>query len=134
MNTIFFTGFPGFLGAELLPRILARSPDHRAACLVQAKFAGLAQRRAQEIENAHPDLKGRIDILEGDIAQPGLGLAGTTGLVDRCVEIYHLAAIYDLSVGPRDRDAGQRGGHPAHAGVRGDARRSGDSNTSAPAM
>ena len=98
MGSIFFTGFPGFLGAELLPRILARSPEHRAVCLVQAKFATLAHRRAEEIENAHPDLKGRIDILEGDITQPGIGLGNANGLRNSVVEIYHLAAIYDLSV------------------------------------
>jgi thioester reductase-like protein len=99
MGTVFFTGFPGFLGSELLPRILARSPERRAACLVQSKFAGLARQRAQELESADSSLQGRIDILEGDIAQPGLGLRGTAGLVDQIVEIYHLAAIYDLSVG-----------------------------------
>jgi thioester reductase-like protein len=99
MGTLFFTGFPGFLGAELLPRLLARSPGQRAACLVQPKYAGLARRRAREIEDARPELKQRIDIVEGDITQPDLGLAGAQALRNSIVEIYHLAAIYDLSVG-----------------------------------
>ncbi len=85
--TIFFTGFPGFLGAELLPRLLRRAPDVRARCLVQPKFAELARKRAAEIGGAT-----RIEIVEGDITQP-LNLRG-----DDVVEIYHLAAIYDLAV------------------------------------
>lgn len=99
MGTLFFTGFPGFLGGELLPRLLARSPERRAACLVQSKFAGLARQRAQELEAAFPKIRGRIDILEGDITQPGLGLGTAADLRSGIVEIFHLAAIYDLSVG-----------------------------------
>ena len=30
-TTILFTGFPGFLGRELLPRVLARDPATRPA-------------------------------------------------------------------------------------------------------
>ena len=38
MSTLFFTGFPGFLGSELVPRVLGRSADDVALCLVQPKF------------------------------------------------------------------------------------------------
>lgn len=93
MPTLFFTGFPGFLGAELLPRLLARSPETRARCLVQPKFAGLAQKRAGEIDAR------RIEIVIGDITAP------ITALTDDVTEIYHLAAIYDLTV---RRDVGMR--------------------------
>jgi thioester reductase-like protein len=99
MNAVFFTGFPGFLGAELLPRLLARSPEQRAVCLVQSKFAELARRRMIEIEDAHPALKDRIELVVGDITRPGLGLEGGSSLTDNVVEIFHLAAIYDLGVG-----------------------------------
>ena len=74
MGTLFFTGFPGFLGGELLPRLLARSPEHRAACLVQSKYADLARRKAHEIEVGQPALEHRIDIVEGDITRPDLAL------------------------------------------------------------
>lgn len=100
MPTLFFTGFPGFLGSELLPRVLARHPDHTATCLVQAKFAALAQQRADALMEAHPSLTGRIRLVEGDITRPGLGLSDP-GLERSVTEVYHLAAIYDLSV-PRD--------------------------------
>ncbi|HEX9162846.1 MAG TPA: SDR family oxidoreductase [Thermoanaerobaculia bacterium] len=91
MSVIFFTGYPGFLGSELLPRLLARSPELRARCLVQPKFAALARQRAA----GNP----RIEIVEGDITQP-LAVANHD-----IVEIYHLAAIYDLMV---KRELGMR--------------------------
>lgn len=99
MSAIFFTGFPGFLGCELLPRILARAPEQRAVCIVQNKFAGLARQRARELADTHPELEGRIDLVEGDITRPGIGLSEPGGLRKGIREIYHLAAIYDLSVG-----------------------------------
>jgi nucleoside-diphosphate-sugar epimerase len=87
-KAIWFTGFPGFLGAELLPRLLARDPDAVARCLVQPKFAGLARERVA----AMPQLAGRIRIVEGDITSPILDETSDVA------EIYHLAAIYDLAV------------------------------------
>lgn len=94
MATIFLTGYPGFLGSELLPRILARSGDLRARCLVQPKFASLARQRAAA-SGAGP----RIEIVEGDIT------SAIDARTDDIVEIWHLAAIYDLMV---RRDAGMR--------------------------
>jgi thioester reductase-like protein len=96
MATIFFTGFPGFLGSELLWRVLERSPAATGLCLVQPKFEDLARRRAAELEAAHPGVKGRIAIALGDITAPGLGLA--PGAAEDVTEIFHLAAVYDLSV------------------------------------
>lgn len=102
MSTLFFTGFPGFLGSELLPRVLGRAVerrgDARAVCLVQGKFAELARARAADIEAAHPELAGRIELLEGDITRPDLGFDDDVTLRHEVREIYHLAAIYDLSV------------------------------------
>ncbi|WP_257458978.1 hypothetical protein [Archangium lipolyticum] len=62
MSTIFYTSFPGFLGVELLPRVLRRSPDDTATCLVQPKFAGLARRRVDELVAADVSLAGRIHL------------------------------------------------------------------------
>lgn len=101
--TIFFTGFPGFLGVELLPRVMRRSPDATAVCLVQGKFADQARRKAAELEAADPSLAGRIDLVEGDITVPGLGLDDSAGVAAGTTEIWHLAAVYDLSVA---RDVG----------------------------
>jgi thioester reductase-like protein len=102
MANVFFTGFPGFLGSELLPRVLSRSETDVAVCVVQSKFMRLARERAAAIVTARPELAARIRLVEGDITRPMLGLAEA---VDDIQEIYHLAAVYDLSV---KRDVGLR--------------------------
>jgi thioester reductase-like protein len=101
MPTHFFTGFPGFLGSELLPRVLERVPGSEAVCLVQPRFAALARERAEELARRSPALAGRIRIAKGDITLPGLGLDGAGALRERVAAVWHLAAVYDLSV-PRE--------------------------------
>jgi len=98
MSKVFFTGFPGFLGSELLPRVLQRLDDAIAVCLIQSKFADLARQRMEEIHSSHPETQGRIELLEGDITLPDLGIGDATELKEQTVEIFHLAAIYDLMV------------------------------------
>ena len=80
MAKIFFTGFPGFLGSELLPRVLERSPEDTAVCLVQGKFMAMARQRLEELSREHPRTKGRIELAEGDITRSDLGLSGGTPL------------------------------------------------------
>jgi nucleoside-diphosphate-sugar epimerase len=105
MPIAFFTGFPGFLGSELLPRLLSRAPDTTAVCLVQPRFASLARQRAEQLIAAQPSLGGRIRLVEGDITHPDLGLGDAGELKRETAEIFHLAAVYDLSV---SRDLGMR--------------------------
>jgi thioester reductase-like protein len=93
MPAMYFTGFPGFLGSELLPRILTRNPGRIAYCLVQPKFAALANERAMGLMALRPEFAGRIRLVEGDLTSK----LSAPGLED-IVEIYHLAAVYDLSV------------------------------------
>jgi thioester reductase-like protein len=104
-GTVLVTGFPGFLGSRLLPRILRRSPQVRATCLVQPKFETLAKARVAALDAAVPGLAGRIDLVAGDLTSPGLGLADGPNLAAGVTEIWHLAAAYDLSVA---RDVGMR--------------------------
>ena len=97
--TIFFTGFPGFLGVELLPRVLRRNPEAEAVCLVQAKFLDTARAKVVELEKADADLVGRIRLVTGDITAPDLGLETEYGaLAETTTEVFHLAAVYDLAV------------------------------------
>src|ERR1051325_3671368 len=97
MPTLLFTGYPGFLGSELLPRLLRRDRDANAVCIVQPKFAALATERMM----ASP-FASRIRLVEGDITQPKLGIREPLHDV---AEVYHLAAVYDLMV---PRAAGMR--------------------------
>jgi len=99
MASVFFTGFPGFLGSEMLPRVLARV-DGVAQCLVQPKFRALAEERAFAIESKHRELTGRIRIVEGDLTQSLEHIDASD-----IVEIHHFAAVYDLAV---KRDVGMR--------------------------
>lgn len=100
-ETFFLTGFPGFLGSRLLPRLLRRSPGARAVCLVQPKFAALAKDRVRALEADDPTLAGRIELVPGDLTVPGLGLDDPDALASATTEVWHLAAVYDLTV-PRD--------------------------------
>lgn len=100
MSVVLFTGFPGFLGSALLPRTLRRAPDSRAVALVQAKFLDQARTTLARIEREAPEIAGRTDLVVGDITVDGLGLeqAERERLLGGPLEIFHLAAVYDLSV------------------------------------
>ncbi len=96
MSDILFTGFPGFLGSALLPLVLARRPGQRAVCLVQEHFRDQAQDRLDELTLQHPDIEGRVDLVTGDITEPGLGI--DPAIIADLSEVFHLAAVYDLAV------------------------------------
>ena len=49
MSALLMTGFPGFLGSALLPRLMARRPDATAICLVQERHAARARERLAAI-------------------------------------------------------------------------------------
>jgi thioester reductase-like protein len=106
-SRILFTGFPGFIGMRLLPRILERKPGARVECLVQEKFRPMAEQAVQAIEETHPHARGRIGLVPGDITTFGLGIdrASARNLLPDLTECYHLAAVYDLAV---SRDVGRR--------------------------
>jgi thioester reductase-like protein len=107
MTKVLLTGFPGFLGSELVRRILARKGRPAVVCLVQPKFMSLAKKRMAEIEaelapaggrRSKAGLAGRLELVTGDITQADLGLENPATLAREVSEIFHLAAVYDLSV------------------------------------
>jgi thioester reductase-like protein len=100
MTVLLMTGFPGFLGSALLPKLLARRDGVRAVCLVQPQHWRTAERRILELEREHPHLHERVSLITGDITAPSLGLdAATLESLDDLSEVWHLAAVYDLTVG-----------------------------------
>jgi thioester reductase-like protein len=88
------TGFPGFIGRRLVAALLAE-PEARVTALVEPRMVEAARAAAAELDGAE-----RVEILPGDIAERGLGLADLDRerLEAEMTAAFHLAAIYDLSV------------------------------------
>lgn len=92
-RTVLFTGFPGFIGARLIGRVLQDDPDATVVALVEPRMVG----RARELGAEHGP---RLEIEPGDITRPRLGLEPDryAQLAGRVTSVAHLAAIYDLAV------------------------------------
>lgn len=95
-ETLFITGFPGFIANRLLERLARKECDF--ILLVQPS---LKTRAVEEI--AQLGGKNDFKIVEGDISEPGLALkAADLELVQQqTTRVFHLAAVYDLAV-PHD--------------------------------
>ncbi len=91
--TILFTGFPGFIGARLIPRLLADDPDATVVALVEPRMVARARTEAAAISE-------RLVVEPGDITHRTLGLdAPRYAELSRTVtRVMHLAAVYDLAV------------------------------------
>jgi thioester reductase-like protein len=90
----FLTGFPGFIGRRLVRSLLDLDPETRVVALVEDRMLPAAEQAAAAIDPT------RIELLTGDIAVRGLGLAPTDWerLRAEVTHVYHLAAIYNLAV------------------------------------
>jgi thioester reductase-like protein len=90
----FVTGFPGFIGRRLVARLLDEEPDLRVVALVEPRMASAARTAAASLD------AGRVEVLEGDIAERRLGLSDTDWerLTAEVTSAFHLAAIYNLAV------------------------------------
>ncbi|MFC6725499.1 SDR family oxidoreductase, partial [Halobium palmae] len=102
LTTVFVTGFPGFLGSALVERLLDRyGSETELACLVQSEYRDEAEERAREIvDDADRDWDDRIALYEGDVTEGDLGLDPDdyADLELDTVELYHLAAVYDVGM------------------------------------
>jgi thioester reductase-like protein len=97
-ETIFLTGFPGFIASRLLRR-LAREGS-RFLLLVQPSFAQRAEAELRNIAEETGRSVSDFVILPGDITKPDLGLSPADVQTARSQSnvLFHLAAIYDLAV------------------------------------
>lgn len=93
-STILLTGFPGFIGARLIPRLLADAPEATVVALVEPRMVEVARAAAAAID------RDRIVVEPGDITDPTLGLSAGryAELAASTTQVHHLAAIYDLAV------------------------------------
>jgi thioester reductase-like protein len=97
-ETIFMTGFPGFIAGRLVER-LARD-GARFLLLVQPAFAERARAEIAQLSEKTGATADRFRVLEGDITREDLGLSAPD--LERArgeaTVLFHLAAVYDLAV------------------------------------
>lgn len=104
-ETIFLTGFPGFIAGRLVKRLALEGA--RFLLLVQPAFMERARLDVERIAREADAPANSFHILEGDITQAELGLSPTEleRAQSETTVLFHLAAIYDLAVA---RDAAMR--------------------------
>ena len=100
-ETIFLTGFPGFIAGRLLQRLALE--DSRFILLVQPQLLERAREELDELANESTRPLSDFRIVEGDITQAELGLSPADLEIARSqtTTLFHLAALYDLAV-PRE--------------------------------
>ena len=97
-ESVFITGFPGFIAGRLLER-LAKA-ETQFFLLVQPQLVERAMAEIEEIaELTNTPLESFV-IVEGDITLPKLGIsdADLETIQYETTDVFHLAAAYDLSV------------------------------------
>lgn len=97
-ETIFLTGFPGFIAERLVARLA--NADTQFFLLVQKNFVEKAKKAVETIaENTNTPLEN-FALIEGDITLENLGISENDLEIVRreTTEVFHLAAVYDLAV------------------------------------
>jgi thioester reductase-like protein len=97
-ETIFLTGFPGFIAGRLIKRLAQL--DARFLLLVQPVLMERARQDITRIAEETGVNESSFRIIEGDITKPDLGIQGSEieGARAETTTLFHLAAIYDLAV------------------------------------
>jgi thioester reductase-like protein len=108
MEAVFLTGTTGFIGGEVLKRILEREPGRRIYALVRADADEKVERRGREAlfklfqddREATLDARARVKWLRGDLCAPMLGLsqAQQDEVVSECSELVHAAASTEFTL------------------------------------
>lgn len=97
-ETIFLTGFPGFIAERLVKRLATK--ETKFFLLVQNAFVEKAAQDVRKIlEKSNIPLEN-FALVEGDITLGNLGISAENLklLINETTSVYHLAAVYDLAV------------------------------------
>ncbi len=97
-ETIFLTGFPGFIADRLVERLARR--DTQFFLLVQPQFVDKAANAIQRIAGRTGTPLENFALIEGDITQPDLGISDDDlrTIREETTSVFHLAAAYDLAI------------------------------------
>jgi thioester reductase-like protein len=97
-ETVFLTGFPGFIAGRLVERLATEGA--RFQLLVQPAFAERARMDVARIVEKSGARAENFRLMEGDITREGLGLSAEELEEARreATVVFHLAAVYDLGV------------------------------------
>lgn len=97
-ETIFITGFPGFIAEQLILRLA--KPDVRFYFLVQPQFINAAFSKLEKLAAACGISVANFALVEGDITKPDCGIVyeDLEVLRGEVTSVFHLAAVYDLEV------------------------------------
>src|ERR1700755_3606158 len=97
-ETIFLTGFPGFIAERLVERLA--SADTQFLLLVQPQFLQKAMADIEQVASRTGVPEENFVLVEGDITRPELGMSTEDADYVRreASSVFHLAAVYDLAV------------------------------------
>jgi thioester reductase-like protein len=119
-ENVFLTGATGFLGQEIMRRILERHPRSRLSILVRSTPKETARERVEKLlagmfgQEERARYAPRVDVVEGDISLRGAGMdfERSTRLAERIDHVIHCAASvrFDmpLEIARRDNTEGTR--------------------------
>ena len=97
-ETIFLTGFPGFIATRLVERLAAS--ETQFYLLVQHNMIDRAMEEIEQIADFTKTPLENFVLVEGDITLPGLGISESDRetIQFETTDVFHLAAAYDLAV------------------------------------
>jgi long-chain acyl-CoA synthetase len=135
MPATFLTGATGFIGSEILRRLLRSDHDRRVFVLVRADTSVFAARRGREVlfrlffedHEATEDAKRRIRWIPGDLTRPALGMEpdARREIAGECEELIHSAASTDWDLPLEEAEAVNVAGVQAMAELASEANRAG---------
>ena len=97
-ETIFLTGFPGFIAERLVERLAGK--NRKFFLLAQTNFIGKAKEAVVKIAEKTGAPIENFVVVEGDITLENLGIGAKDLeiILENTTDVFHLAAVYDLAV------------------------------------